>query len=365
MPVDPGQDPYGAAMLGAMALFGVALVAVFIQRVRDGSMVVGGWMMGVALVGFLGVALAGTAERIAQADHVAPVPAVLEPEPEPEPRPEDHDAGANLGQPTDTTDGGGGGGGSTDEPDPTLEGATVPPPSDEAPPIQTPDPEPDQDPRVTQLRTRATSAPFPEVLSLYREMKSAGRVPNEVHEAYRALRDARATTIRGIMAQSNRVSAGACHDPKAITKAFANLQTIDPRESLFRVARVVTGKLERCRRRYRHWLESEMHGKNGAIRAEYANGLSQRLRDSDGAVTAGTSGKGGTSLRLSGPPLTNERIQSLIESGLLEELENQGFSRVTFSNGRRATQRPLDPPPEDDLWVAELEAQGLSDPLEL
>lgn len=329
MAFDPAQDPWGVALLGTSALTGIGLLSALVARGVGRPMSLGGWMMGVGLVGFLGSAVAGAFVRLESSRDPS---ATSGPEAEAPGRddaagsPEDHEetdakAPTDAGEPE-----------STDRDD-----------AGHAP--EAPETEPDSNDAATNPSPgSAVAAPA-----------ALPADPAELRKAVRLI------LHEGKVVATNDDS---CKDPRRVADVWARVLTIP--EGVYRGrTKIIAKRLDACRRKIAWLTGYEVHQERMGARRDFAQVLKQRLEKEGKAAVVSLHGKDEEHVRIGSQSIDHEVFAAKLQGGLDDELAALGFELVTFSDGSEAETTRLDPVPDDGFVDRKLQPYGLNQRLRL
>ncbi|RMG97316.1 MAG: hypothetical protein D6705_08955 [Deltaproteobacteria bacterium] len=344
------DDPFALAMSAAAGLAGIALAWMAVARLRGAGLRAPGWLLGLALVGFLGSAVAGTAERIRAARSEATAPARIDaPPPPPPPAPTlDADAPEAATGPDATT---------TDGPPDTAE---VPESTDTAE---------RQEPTtaealIADMRAAAAEGDYLRVGQRYRVLSAMQPAPEGLDAAWKEVAAARTKAVKQWIADAVQVARGPCTDGEAIVAAFNKVRTVAATEPTFAAAKRAVRRLEDCRKKLeRHTLLATKRARMDA-RRRFAEDLQRRIRAEHPRVRVTTGGKG-IDARVRIAPIPADAAARLVDEGLLDEAQALGFGHVTFSDGTKSTTHDLEPRSDAEVAAEKLQAWGLASPLSL
>jgi hypothetical protein len=318
MAFDPAQDPWGAALLATAGLSGLGLLLALVARGLGRSATFGGWLMGLALVGFLGSAVAGAVVRVestlaAEADPGTESVSATDESDADAPVAEDDVASDDEGDDDDDDD---------DDADAADEEARA------------------EDPLAEPTSAVGSRVARPEAL------------PSDPAE----LR----SVIRIILRDGKQVaeSKNACTDPQQLANMWARISAI-PDEAWSSRGNVIVRKLDGCRRKVVWTTLYVVRHERVNGRAAFVSTFEQRLQDSGKAAAVSVHERNNTRLRVGSQSMTHEEFAAMLEGGLRKELESLGFDRITFSDGSKAETQPLEPVSDQAIANARLEPYGL------
>ncbi len=326
MPVDPYLDPWGAAMLGAAALGGLALLMVLVSQLAGRRTVVAGWLLGLSLFGFLGSAVAGTLERVQYSATNA-------------------ETGAESGEGVDAD-------GSDPDGAPHDSGASPPPGADTGESGDSADAEAN-----TKKADAAPSRPPP--VAVGSALKPVPALPSDA--------SARKSAIRKVLRDAKLLyeNESECKSAPSLGQVWAAVSAL-PAEAPRSRAEVVTRRLEECRRSLRWSTAYVVHRDRVAARDAFESQLSKRLSKVDGLKTfIKLSGKNHEKMRIGSGKLDDELAASVMTEALKAELTELGFERVVLASGNKTWKTALEPRPESEYIVEALRPYGLHLPLKL
>lgn len=358
MPDTLAGDPFGAAMLGAAGLALLSLLLLLVARVRGRSQAAGAYLLAIALLGFLGAAVAGTAERVEQARGRRAAQA-RSPAP-PEAKANEDDAVPGAGAPSGALEGAGSG--EQANPEPAIEEGAGTGAVDAAGAAGTEEPTRPED-LLADMAAAAAEEDWLRVGLRYRALRSLEPSPEGLDEAWRKLRKGRRAAVMAWIREAHKIANGPCDDAEAVLRSWSKLRTIDPSEALYRPARKAAARLERCRGKLERKTALVIRSERTAKRVAFAEEVAERLADAPGRVRTRASGPGKVRLRVA--PLPEDRAKALVDGGFLQEATDKGFTTVTFSDGKRSTTHDLEPASDLDLARARLHELGLQERLEL
>jgi hypothetical protein len=175
---------------------------------------------------------------------------------------------------------------------------------------------------------------------------------------------ARAVAIREILDEAERAAGGGerCGNLQRVAKAWAQLELIP----VTRKAKAVTKDLERCRRRLLYSVSQKRLAEMVEDRDRWFAKLPTKLRKQEGLVIqASVSGSAHERLRIGNRELDAARADALMDGGLRDELVRLQFAQVVISNGKKAKTYALPVTREGELGLPWLRAVGLGEPLRL
>jgi hypothetical protein len=322
MAFDPLQDPWGAALLVTAALSGLGISATLIARGLSRSATLGGWLMGLGLVGFLGSAVAGAVVRVEAADASSPAPQV-----DADPG-DDAEAETAKAVAADRKD--------DDDPDADADDAAAP--SDDDDDAETPEGEAEG------------AEPQPPA-------GAAVERPAALPSDPAALRAA----VRTILRDGKKVaeSKSSCADPQQLADAWAKLEAI-PDEAWSPRNNVITKKLDSCRRKLVWTTLYVVRHERVNARAAFVSTLDGRLQEDGKAAAVSVHERNNLRLRIGSQSMSHEEFAAMLDGGFRKELEMLGFEKVTFSDGAQAQTQQLQPVADQAVANGRLEPYGLS-----
>lgn len=311
-------------MLGTAGLVFVSFALAVFASVRRAA----GWLMGLALLGFLGSAMAGTFERIqgvpvgdvsTQGSRLTSVLA---------------DATGHATQP---------------RPSPTHGEA-----NDDEREGSTPAGAQENEPPLAAVTTRASAEALPPVTPA-----AAFSVPPLPSEP-----EAQLAAVRAILRDAKKLidEPTRCIEPAALGAVWARLRAVPPNVEAAKV-RVIVRKLEQCRRKV-YWVETyAIHHRAVESRDAVDDVLTRRIESKGIPVAIAVYGMDHEQIRIGVRPSIEEaRVRALVDDALARELEDLGFARVLVSYGERLWTHELAPTPERELVSRHLATYGLERP---
>lgn len=400
MGFDPAADPWGAAMLGAAALWLISLLVMLSAVLGGTSRRAGGTLMLVSLLAFLGAAVGGTWDRIRRGDAAGEASQEADAgevvataredlgggsgEREAAEASSEGDetrgetAGGTAGRSSGTATGGETTGGETtqgasDETTAAEAGTTG-----EAEPTggtgeagTTGEAEPNggtgeaettggeetaEDSGGGDLGGTEVAAALPGEPVVPEDLPEVEPLPTEER--------AREAAIREILDEGARAAGGGerCGNLQRVAKAWAQLELVP----VTRKAKAIAKDLERCRRRLLYSVSQKRLAEMIEDRDRWFAKLPGKLRKQEGfVIQASISGKAHERLRIGNRELDAARADALMDGGLRDELVRLQFARVVISNGKTSKTYELPVTPEGELGLPWLRAVGLGEPLRL
>jgi hypothetical protein len=321
MAFDPLQDPWGAALLVTAALSGLGISATLIARGLSRSATLGGWLMGLGLVGFLGSAVAGAVVRVEAADASSSAPQVdaqpgddAEAETAKAVAADRNDADDDAAAPSDDGDDG-----DDDDTDDTREGEA----------------------EGAEPQAPASAA-----------VERPAALPSDP-EALRA-------AVRTILRDGKKVAEtkSSCADPQQLADAWAKLEAI-PDEAWSPRNNVITKKLDGCRRKVVWTTLYVVRHERVNARAAFVSTLEGRLQQDGKAAAVSVHERNHVRLRIGSQSISHEEFAEMLDGGFRKELEMLGFEKVTFSDGSQAQTEQLEPVADQAVANGRLEPYGL------
>lgn len=314
MAFDPAQDPWGAALLVTAALSGLGLVLALVARGSSRSAAVGGWLMGLGLVGFLGSAVAGAVVRVESAV-ASTAPSQSDPE--------DSDEAASAA--------------------PTRSDAHDDEPSDESEAVTGTD---DDESGASDGESDAADAPSSVAIA------RPGALPSDPVELRAA--------VRVILRDGKKVAEGknSCTDPQQLADTWAKLAAI-PDDTYPARANVIVKKLDACRRKLVWTTLYVVRHERVKERGDFVSVLDSRLQEAGKPAAISVHEKSNARLRVGSQSMSHEEFAAMLEGGLQKELEALGFEKVTFSDGSEAVTTGLDPVADQTVANQKLAPYGL------
>jgi hypothetical protein len=388
MRFDPAADPWGAAMLGAAALWLLSLLVMLWAVLGRRSRRAGGTLMIVSLLAFVGAAVGGTWDRIRRGGSVGEASQEADEGEIAASAREDLGgaAGGGAGE-RGTTEGSTGGSaeadGTSGEPTGgTAGGASGTATGGDVTGGETADGASDDasveadstggtagEAETTGGEETAGDASGGDLGGTEAEPALPGEpvVPEELPEVEPLPTEERARTlaIREILDEGARAAGGGerCGNLQRVAKAWARLELVP----VTRKAKAITKDLERCRRRLLYSVSQKRLAEMIEEREQWFAKLPAKLRKQEGglAIQASLSGKAHERLRIGNRELDAARADALMDGGLRDELVRLQFAHVVISDGKKAKTYELPVTPEGELGLPWLRAVGLGEPLRL
>lgn len=340
-------DPWGAAMLGAAALSGIALLFVVVRQFSGGNTRSGGWVLGLGLLAFLASAGLGTFARLEASEppktaargampHAADAP--------PNANEPDTPARANLKPTADAPTADAPTADAPSEGEPTADAPTADTSKEDDLPKEHPIPE--ARPTATVANTKIGSA-----------LEPVEALPSDP--------DARKAAIRKVLRDAKIVYEDEqdCKSAAELGQAWAAVSALPSDAPQSRVE-VVVRRLEECRRIARWATAYTVHRKRVSARDELKSTLAKRFSD-DHKLTAviKLSGKDHERIRVGSGRLDDTIVATVMTKAMKQELTDLGFELVVLSSGKQTWKTELEPRPESDYITDAMRPYGLHDKL--
>ena len=346
MAFDPAADPWGTAMLAAAAVVALAVFVLVAAILTATPKRAGSRLLGIGCFLFLGTAVGGTWQRIADGDEANAKADVKKPEPvkivapEPPPDPgdgppgseggatpgaESGDAGADAGDAGADADGG-----ATTQGDPT--------------------------PTATVKQSDLAPSESPEFDTSPADLPAVAALPTEA--------EARDKAIAAVIHQTRQIADDdrRCGDAETVGTAWKAVKAL-PEDAKGRSA--AARRLDGCRKKIRgarmYWVRRQRIDARNA----YATELPGKLKVDDSYVFVNVRGKSHERMRIGGRSITKARIEALLAAGLSDQLAALGVSEVTFASRDGSRVVKLDVETDSEIADALMGRWGLGEKLEL